>query len=186
MNPDTETALGNVLLQLARQAIGEEFGLAATARLPALDELHRPAATFVTLSRGGDLRGCIGTLEAWRPLKDDLHANAQAAAFLDTRFMPLTRIEFERVRIEVSLLSSATPLSFTSEADALAQLQPGIDGVILQSGRQRATFLPQVWDSLPEPRHFMQQLKRKAGLADDAWPAGIQLSRYTVKKWHET
>lgn len=179
--------LGTALLRIARQAIGEELGLKSEvpAALLALPELQQPGATFVTLTKDGELRGCIGTLQAHRPLAEDVRSNALAAAFLDSRFMPLTRDEFATVRVEVSLLAVPQPMRFTSEAEALARLRPNIDGVILESGWHRATFLPQVWEDLPDPRQFMAHLKRKAGLPADYWNADIQLSRYEVTKWKE-
>jgi AmmeMemoRadiSam system protein A len=140
---------------------------------------------FVTLTERGELRGCIGSLEAWRPLHDDVVANARAAAFNDPRFAPLRAEDLSGVRVEVSLLSPAQAMSFTSEEDAIRQLRPGLDGVILEIGRHRGTFLPQVWESLPEPRQFMAQLKRKAGLPPNFWSADVNLSRYSVEKWKE-
>ena len=183
----SNTELGLALLKIARQAIGKELGVACDvpAAALALPELQQPGATFVTLTLDGELRGCIGTLQAHRPLIDDVRANALAAAFLDSRFQPLTRDEFDAVRVEVSLLAAPQPMSFAGEADALAQLRPNIDGVILESGLHRATFLPQVWESLPDPHQFMAHLKRKAGLPADYWSADIQLSRYEVTKWKE-
>ncbi|MBV2235688.1 MAG: AmmeMemoRadiSam system protein A [Sterolibacterium sp.] len=180
--------LGTTLLLVARQAIGEEFGIhrEIPAALLALPELQLPGASFVTLRLAGALRGCIGTLEAQRALLDDVRHNARAAAFLDTRFKPLNVEELQAVHIEVSLLSPPEPLYFASEAEALALLRPRIDGVILRRGGQRATFLPQVWEDLPDPRQFMAQLKRKAGLAIDDWSDDIQLSRYEVRQWKET
>lgn len=179
--------LGTALLLIARQAIGEEFGIHGDvpASLLALPELQLPGASFVTLRLADALRGCIGTLEAQRALLDDVRRNARAAAFLDTRFKPLSVEEFQRVRIEVSLLSPPVSLHFASEAEALALLRPMVDGVILRRGGQRATFLPQVWEDLPDPQQFMAQLKRKAGLAIDDWSDDIQLSRYEVRKWKE-
>jgi AmmeMemoRadiSam system protein A len=176
--------LGATLLVIARNAIGETFALPA---MPVADlaVLHEPAATFVTLTQADGLRGCIGSLEAWRPLADDVHANARAAAFHDPRFRPLTADELPRTRLEVSLLTPAETIAWSDEADARAQLQPGHDGVILSAGRHRATFLPQVWEQLPEPRRFLGELKRKAGLAADYWGPEVRLERYTVRKWQE-
>lgn len=189
MNSD---ALGQCLLQLARQTIAQTLAdePATPADLPPacrFPELQQPAATFVTLRLHEQLRGCIGSLEAQRNLLDDVRHNAQAAAFRDPRFPALSAAELAQLHIEVSLLTTPIPLHFNSEADALAQLRPGVDGVILRcgNGMQRATFLPQVWADLPQPAQFMAQLKRKAGLAMDDWPADIQLSRYEVKKWTE-
>lgn len=188
MNQNDDAMLGKVMLQLARQAIGEELGVAvptpSDAEL-ALPALQQPGATFVTLTEGGELRGCIGTLEAHRPLIDDVRTNALAAAFRDSRFLPLGQEEFDAVRVEVSQLTPTVAMHFQSQADALAQLRPGIDGVIFEAGYHRATFLPQVWESLPEKHAFMGQLKRKAGLPADYWGADVRLSRYEVKKWKE-
>ncbi len=142
-------------------------------------------ATFVTLTLGGNLRGCIGTLEAHRPLLLDIRQNAIAAAFSDPRFPPLSMAEYAHIKIEVSLLSQAAPLAFSSEQDALLQLAPGIDGVIFECGHRRSTFLPQVWESLPEPSSFLAQLKLKAGFSGSFWSDEIKLSRYTVSKWKE-
>lgn len=175
---------GPSLLRLARNAIGEHFGVAplAVAERP---ELQAPGASFVTLTQHGELRGCIGSLEAYRPLADDVRANARAAAFRDPRFPPLTVDELPRTRIEVSLLTPAEPLPCRDEAEALTLLRPHIDGIILSAGRQRATFLPQVWEQLPEPADFLAHLKRKAGLPTAYWGADLRLERYTVKKWQE-
>lgn len=188
MNPD----LGKTLLLLARHAIAERLGVAPAPDMPGQPdlsshpELARPGAVFVTLTRQGDLRGCIGSLEARRPLAEDVAANARAAAFGDPRFAPLTADELAEIRIEVSLLTPAQALSFSSEADAIAQLRPRVDGVILEVGRQRGTFLPQVWESLPDTRQFLRELKRKAGLPADFWSNEVKLSRYQVQKWKES
>lgn len=178
-------ALGQALLLTARNAIGKRFGRAASP-VGTLAELAEPGATFVTLTQRGQLRGCIGSLEAQRPLAIDIAENAIAAAFRDPRFPPLAEDEFSRTRVEVSLLTPAEPFPVASEADALSRLRPGIDGLILSYGRRRATFLPQVWESLPEARQFVAQLKLKAGLPADFWHAQIALARYGVKKWKET
>jgi hypothetical protein len=179
--PDT---LGNALLIRARNAIAAEFGLAPAAE-PDHPALQQPGATFVTLTQHGQLRGCIGSLEAWRPLDQDVRSNAKAAAFRDPRFAPLAEDELARTRVEVSLLAPAVPMSFASEDDAVAQMRPGIDGMILEYGMHRGTFLPQVWESLPDPRMFMAHLKQKAGLASTFWATDIKLSRYEVQKWKE-
>lgn len=175
---------GSRLLRIARNAIGGHFG---QMEQPVADsaDLHQPGASFVTLTQQGDLRGCIGSLEAWRPLAEDVRANALAAAFRDPRFPPLTADEVPNTRIEVSLLTPAEPLPCRDEADALVQLRPHIDGIILSAGRHRATFLPQVWEQLPEPAVFLAQLKRKAGLAADYWGPDLVLQRYAVRKWQE-
>lgn len=177
---------GGRLLALARQAIAARLESADTATpTPPEAALTRPGACFVTLTRDGRLRGCIGSLEAWRPLAEDLRENALAAAFRDPRFAPVSQEEWPRIRIEVSVLEAPRPLPVANEAEALAQLVPGRDGVILRHGRHCATFLPQVWDSLPEPRTFLGELKRKAGLAPDFWAADLELAVYAVHKWKE-
>lgn len=158
------------------RALADEF---VAARLQA------PGACFVTLTEHGHLRGCIGSLQAWRPLLDDVRANAVAAALRDSRFAPLCAAELPAVRIEVSLLGPSTPLRFRNETDALAQLRPGEDGVILDCDGRCATFLPQVWDELPFPAEFLAQLKRKAGLPAAYWSEHMRLSRYAVQQWKE-
>ena len=179
-----DTDLGTALLALARCAIGAEFGVAERAVAPH-EALAAPGATFVTLLQEGALRGCIGSLEARRPLGADVRANAVAAAFRDPRFAPLVVHEFHATTIEVSLLSASVALAFADERDALAQLRPGIDGVILEAGWRRATFLPQVWEQLPEPGEFLAALKQKAGLPEDYWSAQVRVARYTVTKFAE-
>ena len=182
--PDTE--LGATLLRLARAAIGEQLGKPAAATATASHaRLHEPGATFVTLTRQGNLRGCIGSLEAYRPLAQDVRENALAAAFRDPRFSPLAVEEFESISVEVSLLTPAVPLAFRDEAEFMTLLRPGVDGIVFQYGRHRSTFLPQVWESLPEPEQFMQQLKRKAGLPPNFWHEAVIISRYEVAKWKE-
>jgi AmmeMemoRadiSam system protein A len=175
---------GKILLKLARGAIESAFGAPAPTVTDA-PWLHQPGATFVTLIRHGDLRGCIGALEAWRPLREDICQNALAAAFHDPRFQPLESRELADLKVEVSLLSPQQEMIFTDEADALKQLRPNIDGVVFEFGRYRSTFLPQVWEQLPTPRTFMAHLKRKAGLAEDFWSPEVRLYRYTVEKWKE-
>lgn len=176
--------LGTALLRHARHAIAQRLG-ADTPAAPGHGSLHAPGATFVTLTQGGELRGCIGSLEAHRPLGIDVRENALAAAFHDPRFAPLSLQEFAITAVEVSLLTPATTLQFGDEDDLLAQLRPGVDGVVLRYGRHRSTFLPQVWETLPEPRAFMRQLKRKAGLPAHFWAEDVSVSRYEVSKWRE-
>ncbi len=179
----TET-LGQRLLALARNAI--ESHLRGVPEADADDPaLAGPGAVFVTLLQDGALRGCIGSLEAWRPLAEDVRENARAAAFRDPRFAPLAADELPRTRVEVSLLTPAEPIACRDEADALRQLRPGVDGVVLECAGRRATFLPQVWEQLPEPVRFLGQLKRKAGLPGDFWSDDVRLSRYRVEKWKE-
>jgi len=179
-----DEALGTALLIRARNAIAAAFAIAPQAE-PPHPALREPGATFVTLTQGGALRGCIGSLEAWRALDEDVKSNAQSAAFRDPRFAPLGRDEFERTRVEVSLLTPAEPMSFSDEADAVRQLQPGIDGMIFECHGRRGTFLPQVWESLPAPQQFFSHLKQKAGFSPDFWSPEVKLYRYGVQKWKE-
>ena len=178
--------LGITLLKLARQAIATRLRTAgAVTDLPPLPELSHHGACFVTLTQNGMLRGCIGSLQAHRPLADDVSANALSAAFHDPRFPPLTAEEWSGTQVEVSLLSPTQAFPVTDEADACKRLRPGIDGLILSYGTQRATFLPQVWETLSEPRTFLAHLKQKAGLPRDFWATQLRLERYTVRKWKE-
>lgn len=178
------TALGTALLIRAHNAIASEFGQKPQAE-PAHPVLQQPGATFVTLTQQGHLRGCIGSLEAWRSLDGDVRANAKSAAFHDPRFAPLSDTELAHTRIEVSLLTPAVPISFADEADAIRQIHPGIDGIILERHGRRGTFLPQVWESLPDPYQFLAHLKQKAGFAADFWSPDVKLYRYEVQKWKE-
>lgn len=181
--------LGVTLLVLARNAIAARLGQPAPApQGDAVDlpELQEMGATFVTLTQNGQLRGCIGSLEAWRALRIDVQENALAAAFRDPRFKPLSADEFARTLVEVSLLTPPEAMHFGSEADALVQLRPGIDGVIFSAGNRRATFLPQVWEQLPNPVEFIAHLKQKAGLPAHYWGPDVKLERYGVQKWKES
>lgn len=187
MNEVTHSAppdKGAVLLPIARAAISQVLDVpyAADETAPWLAE-H--GACFVTLTQHGELRGCIGSLQAHRPLLADVKNNAISAALHDPRFMPLTVEELSITAVEISLLSTTQEMTVRDEADALAQMRPGVDGIIFEYGRYRSTFLPQVWEQLPYPRQFMAQLRRKAGLPDDFWAEGVKLSRYTVSKWSE-
>jgi AmmeMemoRadiSam system protein A len=195
------------LLELAKNSI--QYGLQTgkplkinLADYPA--ELTERRATFVTLHKNHELRGCIGMLEAIRPLAEDIAENAFLAAFKDPRFPPLADYEFGELEIHLSILTPAEPISFTSEQDLISQLQPGIDGLILEEpeiydvankreqlppridglilekgrGRRRGTFLPSVWEQLPKPEQFLRHLKQKAGLPPDYWSENIRIYRY--------
>lgn len=176
---------GLELVKLARATISAELGVHTD--WPGNDDaLHHPGATFVTLEINGALRGCIGTLSAFRSIRDDVTENAIAAAFNDPRFPPLSANELDRVTVSVSLLTPPVAIEFDgTEAGAVAALRPGIDGVILHSGRHRATYLPQVWRQLPEPAQFLRSLKRKARLDEHFWSPNIELQRYEVREWSE-
>ncbi len=177
------------LLRLARETIGRalEGKSPPPVDLNAVSEdLRRPGASFVTLTIDGQLRGCIGSIEPRRPLVLDVQENALAAAFRDPRFWPLTPEEFDRVRIEVSVLTPPQPLPYRDGADLIAKLRPGVDGVIIERGWQRATFLPQVWEKLPDPREFLAHLCLKAGLPpDDYRRPGLKVFTYQVEKFEE-
>ena len=182
--PATPEDKGAILVRLARAAIAEHFGQAETE--PARpDWLDLPGATFVTLTQHGQLRGCIGSLEAVRPLGEDIEVNARASAFNDPRFPPLSKAELAATTVEVSVLSKPEPMQFTGRDDALRQLRPDIDGLVLEYGPHRATFLPQVWQQLPEPERFLSHLMLKAGLPAYFWSGDIKLLRYTVEKYQE-
>ena len=177
--------LGRQLLAVARHAIADELGFAIAA--PATNgTLQRPGATFVTLFCGGELRGCIGSLKATRAVGVDVRENALAAAFRDPRFSPLVAAEFEATSVEVSLLSPPESVRFDTEEALFARLRPGIDGVTLELGDHRATFLPQVWETLPDPREFLAALKDKARLPADFWSPRLNVALYEVTKWKES
>jgi len=186
-NAAADDTLGPVLLATARAEIAGALGLAAPAP-PAHARLQAPGASFVTLHDAqGALRGCIGQLEACRALGEDVRHNACAAALRDPRFAPLTAAEWPGLQIEVSLLGPLELLPATATLEAAAAgLRPGIDGVLLEWRGRRATFLPQVWAQLPQPRGFMQALLQKAGLPLDFWASDIQLWRYQATAFEET
>ena len=175
-----------VLLTLAWESIAQGLKTGKPLKVhpdeyPA--ELTVPRATFVTLERNKELRGCIGMLEAIRPLVQDVAENAFAAAFCDRRFIPLADHELVDLEVHISILSPAEEMTFSSELDLLGQLRPNIDGLILQEGSHRATFLPSVWESLHAPMQFLQQLKQKAGLPATYWSKTIKAYRYTTESF---
>ncbi|MCA6215708.1 AmmeMemoRadiSam system protein B [Ideonella sp. B7] len=185
LDPDADPLLGRALLARARNAIASVLNLPLRPE-PAHPALALPGATFVTLHRGGALRGCIGRLEAGRhSLDEDVRRNARNAAFEDPRFAPLTAEEWPDLQLEVSLLTAPEPLPVRDEADACARLHPGVDGVILNWRGRQATFLPQVWQQLPDPMDFLAALKRKAGLPADFWAEDLTLARYRVCAFEE-
>jgi AmmeMemoRadiSam system protein A len=180
---DEDAALGARLLARARAAIAHGLGLGpAPQDDPALSDR---GATFVTLTLDGQLRGCIGSLKPYRALAEDVAANARAAAFDDPRFAPLSVAQWPRLRVEVSLLGSAQFIEARDEATVLAHLRPGEDGVIFFDGCRKSTFLPQVWEQIPEPRAFLAALKQKAGLPPDYWSNSVMVATYPVRKWRE-
>ena len=148
-------------------------------------DLIQPAATFTTLRLDEKLRGCCGTLEAAHPLAMDVARSAFQAAFRDQRFQPLARDEFGRIRLEVSVLSPLEVIAVTDEADLLNRLAPGTDGLVIVEGARRATFLPKVWESLPDPSQFLAALKTKCGLPEDYWSERLEFFRYRTSLYAE-
>lgn len=176
------------LLAVARLSIehGLHYGRALQVNPEDYPESLRPIrATFVTLHAGERLRGCIGTLEARFPLVTDVALHAYGAAFTDPRFTALTAEEFAPLRLHVSVLSPPEPIAFTSEEDLLKQIRPGLDGLVLQAGDRRGTFLPAVWEMIAEPRAFLAHLKVKAGLPMDFWSDDLRVERYTTESFGE-
>ncbi len=187
MTPKTNEQ-GKILLQIARAAISHALHVPFSAAV-AVDKdavwLSQPRATFVTLTFRGQLRGCVGSLLACESLIEDVSSNAISAALRDVRFPPLSEDELDDLCVEVSLLSELQTLNFANEQDAIRKLRPSIDGILFEYGCYRSTFLPQVWENLPQPQLFLRELKAKAGLSEDFWAENVKLSRYTVNKWCE-
>lgn len=174
------------LLEIARESI--LHGLSTSRPLPVRasdfpDQLMEKRASFVTLSKNGQLRGCIGTLEAVRPVVEDIAENSFSAAFRDPRFAPLADDELGDVNIHISILTTPQPIEFTSENDLLNKIRPNIDGLILVEDHHRGTFLPAVWESLPDPKDFLNHLKLKAGLPKNYWSDQIQVFRYQTESF---
>ena len=180
-----------LLLRLAREAM--ECGVRGkTLRVPPLDKnsltphLLEQGASFVTLTINGDLRGCIGALEANQPLVDDVREHAIAAALEDPRFRPVAESELDRIKLEVSRLTAPRPLEYSDSADLLKKLRPHVDGVILKGDFRRATFLPQVWEKLPDPEDFLDHLCAKMGARSNLWRSTkLQVFVYQVEEFHE-
>lgn len=182
----TSLELGSrsLLLETAAEAIESQLERRATsgpaeAAMPA--ELREPRASFVTLTIGGELRGCCGTLEPRRPLATDVWHNARASAFDDPRFRPLEAREWPSVDLEVAVLSPLERVTAQSETDLVAQLAPGRDGLVIAWRGRRATFLPKVWEQLQDPARFLGQLKRKAGWAPEFWAEDVEVWRYVTE-----
>jgi AmmeMemoRadiSam system protein A len=183
VTPHTEAAA--TLLPIARASIAAQLGITHAADESA-PWLHEQGASFITLNLAKKLRGCIGSLRAHRPILDDIKANALAAAFRDPRFKPLNAAEYANIEVEISLLSAVSALTFSDEASAMAQITPHVHGVIFEYGHHRSTYLPQVWDSIPDRLMFMATLRQKAGLPPNFWESGVKIHTYTVAKFSES
>lgn len=179
-----EQAERSIILQTARDSIAQ--GITQhhpmdldLSKYPAI--LLEPGASFVTLHLDKRLRGCIGSLQAYQPLIADVAINAFNAAFKDPRFLPMTEVEASKISLDISVLSKPQPMRFNSEADLLSQLQPGIDGLIISDHGHRGTFLPSVWEQLPDPSTFLNHLKAKAGFPTNYWSNTLTIQRYTTE-----
>jgi AmmeMemoRadiSam system protein A len=189
MNENLTLEEQKILLRMAREAIehrvrGEKLPkIQATSLTP---NLREQGASFITLSIGGQLRGCIGAIEAYQPLAEDVREHAVAAALEDPRFPPLSEDELSRIQIEVSHLTRPVRLEYTDADDLLSKLKPFVDGVILQDGLRRATFLPQVWEKIPDPSEFMDNLCYKMGVPHQHWKSKhLDVFIYQVEEFHE-
>ncbi|MCW9025009.1 MAG: AmmeMemoRadiSam system protein A [Gammaproteobacteria bacterium] len=174
----------NTLLDLAAASIKQGLETGSPLKPDSQDyspDLQAQRACFVTLHIKSELRGCIGSLEAWRSLVEDVAENAYAAAFRDPRFPALSENEFDQLEYHISILTPSEPVAFDSQADLLEKIHPGIDGLVLEEQGRRGTFLPSVWESLPTTEQFLSHLKLKAGLPADYWSDTIKIFRYTVE-----
>ena len=176
------------LIALARESIDSALSLHALAPYPERTfppALHEHRSAFVTLRLGEDLRGCCGSIEPTRPLFQEVWRSAWASAFADPRFAPLSQYEWPSTHIHLSVLERPQPIDAASEQRVLEQLRPGVDGLILELGANRATFLPAVWEQLPDAREFLRHLKAKAGWREDFWSPQIKAERYAAESFGE-
>lgn len=183
LSPDDQRAALDLVVESIDRALRT-----GQRSLPDLDDLpaglRQPGAAFVTLRRGGgDLRGCIGSLQAHEPLGLDIARHAVDAAFADPRFPPLAAHELPGLHVEVSVLTEPEPVPVASWSDLESRVRPGVDGLIVESGYHRGTFLPAVWESLPRPHDYLVALWRKAGLPPGSWPADLRISRYRADEF---
>ncbi len=177
------------LLQVARFSLVQAAG---GKPIPEIDirnysrNLQNDGASFVTLTKAGDLRGCIGTLEAYQPLVQDVCEHARAAAIDDYRFPPVREHEVPQIKIEISYLTEPHPLDYQNSDDLITKLRPGIDGVVIRDGLSRATFLPQVWEKIPDPKEFLDHLCSKMGAPAHLWQMKkLNVSLYQVEEFSE-
>lgn len=182
LGPDEQRALLDVAWESIRHGLAQGTALRVDPQHypPALQQ---PGAGFVTLHKAGALRGCIGHLEATQALVADIADSAFSAAFRDPRFPPLGEHELGELRLDVSVLTPAEPMHFEDEADLLRQIRPGSDGLILEDQGRRGTFLPSVWEQLPEPAQFLAALKQKAGLPASHWSGALRVARYRTQSF---
>lgn len=170
-----------LLLQIAEMSIVTNVPGKPNETLVSVEadsSLHQVGASFVTLRINSQLRGCMGTLEARSPLLQDVAHNAHAAAFRDPRFPPLKDSEFDQLDLHIAVLSPPEAMTVENEADFLSQMRPSVDGYTIWSGNRRGTLLPAVWKNISEPRCFLDQLKKKAGLPADYWSDDLRFARY--------
>ncbi|MES9993924.1 MAG: AmmeMemoRadiSam system protein A [Candidatus Thiodiazotropha sp.] len=185
---DFTAAHRDTLLQVAAGSIEHGLEMGSPLVIEAGDyetELQQTRACFVTLLLHGELRGCIGHLEAYLPIIEDVAENAYAAAFRDPRFPPLTAKERTGLEIHISVLTPAEPIVFESEEDLISKIRPAVDGLILVDGNHRGTFLPSVWESLPDTRSFLGHLKQKAGLPATHWSSTLKVLRYQTESFSD-
>lgn len=181
-----EPAVRRLLVEVARRSIahGLEWGEPLEPEPGSHpSELEEPRACFVTLRHGGELRGCIGALEPVLTLVQAVARHAYGAAFADPRFPPLGHRELAGLEVHISVLGPLEPLAVGSRGELIAALRPKRDGLVLRQGERRATFLPAVWEALPDPPDFVSELERKAGLPADAWARGVECLRYRAEEW---
>lgn len=186
--PALETPHRQILLATARASLahGVEHGRALPVKAADYPPvLQAPGATFVTLRIADELRGCIGSCEAVRPLIEDVSHNAYAAGFMDPRFPRLAQHELAGLHIDISMLSPLEPLKCASADELLRRVRPGVDGLLLEEGRHRGTLLPAVWEALPDPEVFLRHLRLKAGLPAKYWSPGLRVYRYTAESISE-
>jgi AmmeMemoRadiSam system protein A len=193
MNPTAQAQFSiqerTTLLQIAARSISHGLEQGTPLAVHASDYpqgLQRQRACFVTLLSGGELRGCIGHLEAQQPIIEDVAENAFAAAFRDPRFPPLASHEQDRLEVHISVLTPAEAIAFDSEQGLISKIRPGVDGLILVDGPHKGTFLPSVWESLPDTLSFLSHLKQKAGLPVSHWSETLQVYRYETESFSDT
>jgi AmmeMemoRadiSam system protein A len=167
-----------------RAAAGKPFPKVTVGSFAAA--LQRPGASFVTLTKNGRLRGCLGSLKAYRPLVVDVAERGYASTIKDPRFKPVTAAELPGMQMEVAVLTAAKPMRFASETELVNQLRPGIDGLIVRDQGKGATFLPKVWDQISAPILFLNRLKQKAGLETGHWSDSFQAWRYETVRFAAT